>query len=195
MDDRKPTSFLRVYQRHDPDRVERYSQIGYAMHLLSHSVRGRQRSAAYVTSLLLPAIDHRQVAFLFDEDGSPAAFVIWARLALDVEKRLMAASGLDLHLSEWNEGSSLWLLDLVAPFGNLKYVLQYLRDTLFVKESKVRYMRQARRSVRVLEISRAELSGCLRSMPPAPLLCRCGRKNCLMDPTADSQTCCDVGDR
>lgn len=190
--DDMPTSFLRVYQRHAADRVERYAQIGYAMHLLSRSARGRQRPAAYVDTTLIPAIEHGQVAFLFDEDGSPAAFVVWARLAPDVEKRLMSASRIDLHLSEWNEGSSLWVLDLVAPLGHLKYVLQHLRDVLFAHEPQVRYMRQARRLVRVLEISRERLSGCLRSMPLAPILCRCKRSTCLLDAPEEGQPVCDA---
>lgn len=185
------SSFLRVYPRPNPDRVERYSQIGYAMHLLSQSPRARHRQALYVNMILAPALEHRQIAFYFDEDGAPAAFVVWVHLAADVEQRIMSTSKLDLHFSEWNEGSSLWIMDLVAPRGHLKYVLRHARDVLFRDEPQVRYVRQVGRFVRVLEISRDKLSGCLRSLPPAPPPCRCRRSICLLDSPVGSAIRCD----
>jgi len=162
------SSFLRVYPQPNPDRVERYTQIGYAMHLLSQSPLARHRQTHYANAILAPAIAHQRINFYFDEDGAPAAFVVWANLAPDVEERVFATSKLDLHFSEWNEGSSLWILDLVAPFGHLKYVLQHARDVLFRNEPRVRFMRQVGECGRVVEIERSKLSGCLRSMPAAP---------------------------
>ena len=162
------SSFLRGFARPNPDRVERYSQIGYAMHLLSQSPRARYRQAHYASAILTPAIAHRRINFYFDEDGSPVAFLVWANLAPDVEERVLARSKLELHVSEWNEGSSLWVLDLVAPFGHLKYVLRHARDVLFRDEPQVRFVRQVGANGRVVEIERSKLSGCLRIMPAAP---------------------------
>ena len=160
---------LRVFPKPNPDRVERYAQIGYAMYLLSQSPQARHRQTHYANAVLTPAIAHQKISFYFDEDGAPAAFLVWASLAPDVEERIFTRSKLELHFSEWNEGDSLWVLDLVAPFGHLKHVLQNARDVLFRHEPRVRFLRLVGASGRVVEIERSKLLGCLREVSAGPV--------------------------
>lgn len=175
-----PSSFYCVYPQPSADAIDRYSQLGYAAHLLSQSPKAKDRPLQYVQQVIAPAIAHQQLRLLFDENGAPAAFIVWARLAPDVERRILTSSSIALNFSEWNEGSSLWLLDLIAPRGHLPYVLQHARDVLFKGEQRVRYLRQTRSGARAMEISRNTFSGCLRSMPAASV-CRCGNTACVMN--------------
>jgi hemolysin-activating ACP:hemolysin acyltransferase len=171
-------SFYEVYQQANPDKAHYYCKFGYAIALLSQSPQGMNRSISYVQTILTPAIMTRQICFLFNEAGDPVAYLIWAYLAPDVERRVLTSFRFDLHVSEWNEGTSLWVVDLVAPQGHLKHVLRFARDKLFQDESKVRYLRENQRFRRAIEHTREKLLGCLRSMPPASIHCRCGDPNC-----------------
>ncbi|MBW4550802.1 MAG: toxin-activating lysine-acyltransferase [Aphanocapsa sp. GSE-SYN-MK-11-07L] len=171
-------SFYQVYQRADPSQDSTYCQIGYAMLLLAQSPSGATRPISYLQTMLSPAILTEQICFLFDEEGKPVSYLIWAYLAPDVERRILTSFSLELHESEWNEGSSLWIVDLVAPYGHLKHVLRFVRDQLFLNEPRVRYLRTNQRNRRVVEHSRTRLAGCLRSMPPLSPYCRCGRLDC-----------------
>lgn len=100
------------------------------------------------------AFAHKQFKFYFDAKGMPVGFVSWATLSADVEDRFLSEDRPNLHLSEWNEGDSLWIIDFVAPFGNLKYILRDLRDVVFSGHDTVRYVRRKKNAVTVKEMSR-----------------------------------------
>jgi hemolysin-activating ACP:hemolysin acyltransferase len=171
-------NLYQVYKKEDPSQVSNYCQIGYAMFLLSQSPGGAKRQISYLQSVLSPALQTRQVCFLFDEDGRVVAYLIWAYIAPDVENRILTSFHFDLHISEWNEGTSLWIVDLVAPYGHLKNVLRFVRDELFCDEQEVRYLRTNKKRSYAVKYSRDNFLGCLRSMPPAPSYCLCGQDNC-----------------
>lgn len=61
-----------------------------------------------------PAILLDQIHIFHDPQGQVAGYVTWAFLAPDVEKRLIHDPEVLLHLSEWNEGERLWILDFVV---------------------------------------------------------------------------------
>ncbi|WP_150636093.1 toxin-activating lysine-acyltransferase [Pseudomonas fluorescens] len=53
-----------------------------------------------------PAIEHRQIIFLFDSTTKPIGYITWAHLAPDAEHRLLKDPSFLLHPSEWNEGGA-----------------------------------------------------------------------------------------
>lgn len=172
-------SFYQVYQSADQNQMSHYCEVGYVMSLIAQSPRKDGNQISYLNSILSPALQTRQICFLFNEDGTPVAYLIWAHLAPDVEERVLKSFRFDfLHVSEWNEGDSLWLVDLVAPHGHFKNVLRFARDTLFRDEQRVRYLRANRNFRYAVEHARNNFSGCLRSMPPVSQHCRCGRIDC-----------------
>lgn len=172
------TSFVRVYEDPLSRNWSLQTKIGHAIDILARSKLGSLRSIRYAENTLIPAIRHEQIEFIFDEDRTPVSYVIWACLTADVEDRIITKSIQTLHLSEWNEGESIWIIDLVAPLGHLKYVMKHLRDRLFSQVGRVRFARVKKNTIRVLEIERSLLSGCLRSMKPDPSVCRCGHTAC-----------------
>jgi cytolysin-activating lysine-acyltransferase len=61
-----------------------------------------------------PAILLDQIHILYDPQGQVVGYVTWAFLASDAEERLMHDPEVLLHISEWNEGTRLWILDFVV---------------------------------------------------------------------------------
>ncbi|WP_052690155.1 toxin-activating lysine-acyltransferase [Xanthomonas albilineans] len=140
---------------HDRDGIYRQyaEKLGYAGYLLAKSAYHARLPLAYLETTLRPAIMHHQIRFFFD-DGEPCGYIIWARLAEDVEERFIQQNDLRLHPSEWNEGSSLWIVDLLIPPGLSRSVIAYLRDDLFRTEPRVRYVRFRRDGLVIKEARR-----------------------------------------
>lgn len=172
-------SFYRVYRKPVSDEV--HVQLGYAVSILCASRRATGRQVRFFKNVLVPAIQHKQLALLFDEDGEAAAYVVWASLTPEVEQRITRTGRLGLHFSEWDEGSRIWVVDIVARPGYLKYLLQFCRDDLFRHEAVVSYLRLSRGVQRPRQLRRDDLSGCLRSMPLMSIGCRCGQDICPLD--------------
>ncbi|MEM6913687.1 MAG: toxin-activating lysine-acyltransferase [Pseudomonadota bacterium] len=63
---------------------------------------------------LEPAIDTGHFAVL-RQDHIPRAFISWAYLDEEAEARFL--NGARLTTQDWISGDSLWLMDVVAPYG------------------------------------------------------------------------------
>lgn len=81
-----------------------------------------------------PAIEHRQIIFLFDSTTKPIGYITWAHLAPDAEHRLLKDPSFLLHPSEWNEGGRTWIIDFCFPYGRLKESIKKLK-VLFQNEN------------------------------------------------------------
>ena len=55
---------------------------------------------------------------IFRSNGFPRAFITWAGLSPAAE-RAFALDHLPLEPEHWTSGSSVWLVDFVAPFGHV----------------------------------------------------------------------------
>lgn len=71
---------------------------------------------------------------IFPGKKQPMGVALWASLSPDVEKRL-EAGGTRLGPNEWKSGGSLWLVDLIAPFGHQETMLEDIKKTIFVGKS------------------------------------------------------------
>jgi cytolysin-activating lysine-acyltransferase len=67
---------------------------------------------------------------LYTKSGLPYAFVTWAFVNDSVDARLRSAQS-RIAPHEWNSGEHLWIIDAVAPFGELDATLTELRETVF----------------------------------------------------------------
>jgi cytolysin-activating lysine-acyltransferase len=54
---------------------------------------------------------------LFAREGLPWAFVTWAFVSNDVHQRFLAHAPV-IAPTEWKGGEQVWLVDVVAPFGD-----------------------------------------------------------------------------
>ena len=79
--------------------------------------------------LVIPPVRLRQYR-LFRREGLPFAFVSWAMVDNDTEERLKAGAG-RLRPDEWQNGDTVWVIDLIAPFGAGDEVLKDLKENVF----------------------------------------------------------------
>lgn len=106
--------------REDASALDFYRAIGLAVSVMGNSPDYCQYPIACVTLWLEPAIRHHQIHFFFDSGGIPVGYLTWAWLATDTEQRLLHDPTVLLHISEWNEGDNLWILDFVLVSGDLR---------------------------------------------------------------------------
>lgn len=67
---------------------------------------------------------------LYTKSGLPYAFMTWAFVNDQVDARLRSQQP-KIAPHEWKCGEHVWIIDAVAPFGQLEETLQELRETLF----------------------------------------------------------------
>jgi cytolysin-activating lysine-acyltransferase len=67
---------------------------------------------------------------LYTKAGLPYAFITWAFVNDAVDARLRSSEA-KIAPHEWKCGEHLWIIDAVAPFGQLEETLTELRETMF----------------------------------------------------------------
>lgn len=101
---------------------------------------------------VIPPLRLRQRIILFNKRQLPIAYASWAYVTEAVAAELTHSPARPLHLSEWNEGTILWLVDFVAPEGRAIGLARELRERLAGSHAfahSVRYDRSLYRPVRV----------------------------------------------
>ncbi|MEJ7686952.1 MAG: toxin-activating lysine-acyltransferase [Variovorax sp.] len=78
---------------------------------------------------VMPALALDQ-AKLYLKGTTPIAFVSWARLGEAAAERYCNAPH-HLASSDWTSGDQVWLVDILAPFGNAKEVFSDVRENMF----------------------------------------------------------------
>ena len=119
----------------------RWEPLGFACSLIAHSELHSKFPISYISKVINAAIKHRFIKFYFNSEGNAIGYVIWAYLAPDVEQKVMRTGHWNLHESEWNEGDSLWIVDLLAPYGDIGMILADLRDGVFASANEASYLR------------------------------------------------------
>lgn len=128
-------------------RDTRSERLGLATELLCRARTPNDYSLDYLRTRIVPAIVLDQIHFAFEERCQVVAMWTWAYLAPDVEVRLQGDPNSLLHLSEWNEGTSLWIMDIIAPFGHIREVIRFLRKGFFSGDEYARTIRINRHGV------------------------------------------------
>ncbi len=65
----------------------------------------------------------------------------WAWLTEDTERRLLHNPNVLLHISEWNEGERLWILDFLVHAGEVRTWIREARE-LFAESTDARSLRR-----------------------------------------------------
>jgi cytolysin-activating lysine-acyltransferase len=87
-----------------------------------------------------PPIDLLQYK-IFRFDGIPRYGVTWAFLSRDAERKVI--EGLVLEPKEWRSGNRMWVMEIIAPYGQgtAKEVVLWLKRSLPEEINRVRYLR------------------------------------------------------
>lgn len=126
---------------HEHDRI---SHAFGAIGRLIASTGYRSLKLGSVEAQLVPPIRLRQVRMMFGPKRIPLAFASWAFVSASVSDELRANPNRLLHLSEWNEGTILWIMDFVAIRGRAGDLARSLRDQLAVDHDEARWSRHGR---------------------------------------------------
>lgn len=152
----KSDSFLRVFDHSDQPIGAKLEMLGWVATLAGRSASHRGLPLRYLSEVIVSAIENECCRLFFNEDGEVVAFVAWAHLDARTVDRVLHTGRLELHPSEWVEGEHLWIVDFLAPYGNLRYVMQALRDEVFPGERQVSYLRPKRGQVLAKSLSRGD---------------------------------------
>lgn len=100
-----------------------------------------QYPIACVTLWIEPALQHEQIYFFRDEAGHVCGYMTWAWLAEYAERRLLDDPNVLLHISEWNEGDRLWILDFLVHRGDVRARIDEVRG-VFAEMRQARSLRR-----------------------------------------------------
>lgn len=103
--------------------------FGQIVWLMSQSVAHKNFFISDLEWMVMPPMLLRQFR-IFPGKNQPMGVALWASLSPEVEKRL-EAGGTRLAPQEWKSGESLWLVDLIAPFGHQETMLEDIKKTIF----------------------------------------------------------------
>ncbi|MFM8754615.1 MAG: toxin-activating lysine-acyltransferase [Phenylobacterium sp.] len=103
--------------------------LGEIVWLMTQSPPHKQMFIGDLEWFCMPAILLEQYR-IFYGPNSPAAVAFWASVSEETDARLAAGGG-KLRADEWLGGDSLWLMELVAPFGGHDEILKDLSVNLF----------------------------------------------------------------
>jgi hemolysin-activating ACP:hemolysin acyltransferase len=175
-------SFLNVYERPAASVLENAQTLGFMAMIMGRSAAHQRYPQAFLSNMLSHALLQKTIKIYVDCDGNPVGYVVWAYLESSTEQRILRTDNILLDRTEWNEGDSLWIIDLAAPSGHIDYILRDLRDKVFKDEHRLRYFRLKGGRKVFKETSRSCCSYFFRPPQQAPTVCRCGNADC---PEAD----------
>lgn len=112
-----------------PDMLTPIATLGAATSVMLASPLHRHVFMAELEWLVVPAIGLGQIR-VFHHETVPVAFATWALLNGDVSARFKQGLG-RLKPEEWHCGEELWLVELCAPYGGVKDLLDDLINTTF----------------------------------------------------------------
>ncbi len=148
------TPFYSVLSSSNENSKSFAARVGWVTELMAASRFHNRLNISYVKQVIEPALKHRQLEIYFNSRGEPVAYVAWAFVTENVERRFIESGRWNLHVSEWNEGTALWIVDFAAPTGNVRYVLSHMRDQLFGRYESVRYFRYRKSAIISREVLR-----------------------------------------
>ncbi|QWT22125.1 toxin-activating lysine-acyltransferase [Bacillus sp. NP157] len=120
---------------------EHFEALGKFVYAMMRNDTYCRYPVASITLWLEPAAYLGQVHFFTDLNGQMIGYMTWAWLTAEAEQRLIEDPEVLLHLSEWNEGERLWVLDFVVLNGDVGACLRTAR-TLFPHVSSARSLRR-----------------------------------------------------
>ncbi|MCG7626091.1 toxin-activating lysine-acyltransferase [Epibacterium sp. Ofav1-8] len=119
-----------------PEFLVRLGEIAF-LHMCSQAHRGL--SVAGMDLTFLPALQHDQCRFYRKEAG-PIAVVAWAWVSDELDARLQKEDVV-LAREDWQSGDNLWIMEIIAPFGNADAVLSDLAERV-VKDTPCKIRRR-----------------------------------------------------
>lgn len=78
-----------------------------------------------LSRIFIPAVNHDCVRFFKNDQGLVSAALIWARLSDKAAERMIYEQT-PPEAADWNSGTNLWFLDILAPFRHGGMVARHI---------------------------------------------------------------------
>lgn len=104
--------------------------LGAVTFVMTRSPTYCQYPIACIAEWLRPPLLLCQYTLFYDASANLVGYMTWAFLAEDTEQRLIGDPAILLHLSEWNEGDRLWIMDFVVLNGDVRRFVQLGKNRL-----------------------------------------------------------------
>ena len=113
------------------------STIGAVLLLNTKSPTHRYLFSHEYEWMIIPAIIAKQFILFRNKKNEPVAFVSFAYVNEEVEKRLLNGT-LKLTPAEWRSGDKLYIIDVISPFTPVAEILKQLNSEKFKdKEARI----------------------------------------------------------
>lgn len=99
--------------------------LGKLSFLASFSPAHQKYPLGGLSQIFIPAINHNCVRLFENEAGDTAAALIWARLSDEVSEKMLFDHKAP-RAEDWNSGTNLWFIDMIAPFGHGRTVAMHI---------------------------------------------------------------------
>jgi cytolysin-activating lysine-acyltransferase len=96
--------------------------------------------------------------YIFRQNGFPRGFVTFAGLSTEAEMKY-AIEGKPLADKDFASGSSFWIVDMVAPFGQLRHIVDTLKREIPHSRVRTNRMDSDMSRERIVEWTRNENGG------------------------------------
>lgn len=96
---------------------EHLLMLGKLNYLAAYCSLHRKFPIGLLDRIFFPAVNHDCVRFFENGQSKTCAALIWARLSDDATQAFLDEQR-PPTMDEWNSGSNLWFVDLIAPFGH-----------------------------------------------------------------------------
>jgi cytolysin-activating lysine-acyltransferase len=100
-----------------------YALLGQISSVMMSSDIYQKYPIACLTTWIRPPVLLGQCHLYYDLSGGLIGYITWALLAEDAEDRWLHDPNVILHISEWNEGDRLWIMDFVALNGDIRRLI------------------------------------------------------------------------
>ncbi len=127
---------------------KQYEKLGIVAELMCKSDMYCSFPVACLKLWIEPPILLDQIKFFTDFSGNYVGYMTWALLSSETLDRVINDSDTLLHLSEWNEGNNLFIVDLVAINSDLARHLKQVKEEMHTYEVASSLRRGADGSVR-----------------------------------------------
>jgi len=127
--------------------------LGAMTMLLGMTSYHRARPLGQVMHSLETPLRLRQYRIFRTADGFPRAFITWAGLTPEAERRF-AVDHQPLASEDWNAGGSKWVVDLAAPFGQIEQMFELMSASKQAQRLRTLWHNKDGTRARVIEWSR-----------------------------------------
>ncbi len=124
-----------------------HRHLGRMINLMRESALHQQWPIGEIDHYILPPLKLGQVQFFYRPQKRLVGFVTWAMISPDLAAGMTQRSP-ELLPDQWQSGDRSWIIDMVAPFGDVRSICCLLAKTIFADQEVMSLRRAKDGSVR-----------------------------------------------